>query len=442
MERDVSCCDTRAIRPRVRAVGTSEVAGDILPRRPMAASSTGRIVEPSEISTAGWVPEAEADRSAVQEQLTRLLISPIFVNSKRCASLLRFVVDCALAGKTENLKERTLGIDVFQRDPQYDTNHDPVVRTTAVEIRKRLAQYYSVPEHEQEIRICFPAGSYVPEFKLPAGWIPAKPVPTVVEAEAAPGARPHRFLGAAWTAAVILLCGLAYFIFHRSSVPALDLFWAPLFASHEQVLLLIGGATPDTAQTAPPVTVVDLQRAERVAFADAETLSRITGMMMKKGKPFHIRRQQSAKLEDLREGPVVLIGAFNNDWTLRITGLARYRFQRDLATNESWIFDRDHPSDRKWVVEQGQPYRNVTRDYALVSRMLDPTTGELVVTAAGLTKYGTAAAGEFLSEPQYMEEVLRSAPRNWPSQNVQIVLSTAVVSESSGPPHVIATYFW
>jgi hypothetical protein len=316
------------------------------------------------------------------------------------------------------------------------------VRTTAVEIRKRLAQYYSVPEHEQEIRICFPAGSYVPEFKLPAGWAPAKPAPTVVEEETASNTRPRWFLGVAWTAAVILLCGLAYSIFHRPAPTALDLFWAPLFASHEPVLLLIGGVTPEDSQMAAPVTVVDLQRAERVAFADAETLSRITGMMMKKGKPVHIRRQQSAKLEDLREGPVVLIGAFNNEWTLRITGQARYRFQRDLAANESWIFDRDHPSDRKWLVQQGKPYRSVTKDYALVSRMLDPTTGELVVTAAGLTKYGTAAAGEFLSEPHYMEEVLRSAPKNWPAANMQIVLSTALVSESSGPPHVIATYFW
>jgi hypothetical protein len=408
----------------------------------MAALSTGRIVETSEISAGSWIPETNGDRSAVEEQLARLLSSPIFINSKRCASLLRFVVGCALAGKAENLKERTLGIDVFQRDPQYDTNHDPVVRTTAVEIRKRLAQYYAVPEHEQEIRICFPAGSYVPEFKLPAGWVPAKPAPAVVEEETASNSRPHWFPGVAWTAAVIVLCGLAYLIFHRPATTALDLFWAPLFASREPVLLLIGGVTPEDSQMASPVTVVDLQRAERVAFADAETLSRITGMMMKKGKPFHIRRQQSAKLDDLREGPVVLIGAFNNEWTLRVTDQVRYRFHRDLAAHESWIFDRDHPSDRKWLVQQGQPYRSVTKDYALVSRMLDPTTGELVVTAAGLTKYGTAAAGEFLSEPHYMEEVLRSAPKNWAAKNVQIVLSTALVSESSGPPQVIATYFW
>src|SRR5215831_7882353 len=393
----------------------------------MAASPTGRIPETPEISSGNWIPEAESERAAVREQLARLLSSPIFINSRRCASLLRFVVDCALEGKADHLKERTLGIDVFQRDPHYDTNHDPVVRTTAVEIRKRLAQYYNAPEHEQEIRICFPAGSYVPEFKLPVGWIPAKPAVPVVEAGPAATSKPPRLLFVGWAAAAILAGVALYLIVGRNVPTALDRFWAPLFASREPVLLLIGGVTADVSQSSPPVTVVDLQNAERVAFADAETLSRITGMMMKRGKAFHIRRQQSARLEDLREGPVVLIGAFNNEWTLRLTGQARFRFQRDLTIHESWIFDRDHPYDRKWLVHTTQPYRSVTQDYALVSRMLDPTTGELVVTAAGLTKYGTAAAGEFLSEPHYMQEVLLTAPKKWDTKNVQIVLSTALV---------------
>lgn len=415
----------------------------------MAASSTGHISETSENP---WVPETEAERAAVREQLARLLSSPIFINSRRCANLLRFVVDCALTSNADHLKERTLGIDVFQRDPNYDTNHDPVVRTTAVEIRKRLAQYYTAPEHQQELRICFPAGSYVPEFKLPAGWMAAKVAAPVHTADITPPAHSvtettlpailHRFLWVALTAAAILVLGVSYLLAGRTSPSALDRFWGPLFASREPVLLVIGRVNPDAPQPAPPVTVVDLQQTERVAFADAETLSRVTGMMMKRGKAFHIRREQSASLEDLREGPVVLIGAFNNEWTLRLTSQARFRFQRDLTTHETWIFDRDHPSERKWMVHMAEPYNSVTRDYALVSRMLDPTTGELVVTAAGLTKYGTAAAGEFLSEPHYMQDVLRSAPRNWDTKNVQIVLSTALVSESSGPPQVIATYFW
>ena len=89
-----------------------------------------------------------------------------------------------------------------------------------------------------------------------------------------------------------------------------------------------------------------------------------------------------------------------------------------------------------------EPYRSVADDYAVVSRVLDPTTGRLVVTAAGLTKFGTAAAGEFLSEPGYIEQALRSAPKGWDAKNLQIVLATKLVGESSGPPRVIATHFW
>ena len=88
-------------------------------------------------------------------------------NSRRYPILLRFVVERALDGHSEPLKERTLGVEVFGREPDYDTNLDPVVRTTACEIRKRIAQYYHDASHETEIRIEFPAGTYVPEFRLP-----------------------------------------------------------------------------------------------------------------------------------------------------------------------------------------------------------------------------------------------------------------------------------
>lgn len=79
-------------------------------------------------------------------------------------TFLRFVVEQTLARKTEALKERTLGVDVFARPSHYDTNDDPIVRVTAGEIRKRIAQYYQEPGHEEELRIYLPLRSYVPHF--------------------------------------------------------------------------------------------------------------------------------------------------------------------------------------------------------------------------------------------------------------------------------------
>jgi predicted GH43/DUF377 family glycosyl hydrolase len=93
------------------------------------------------------------EQERIRAQVERVLNSSIFRSSNRCQILLRYVAERALARETDNLKERTLGIDVFGRVPDYDTNTDPVVRGTAGEIRKKLAQYYQDPEHAGELRI-------------------------------------------------------------------------------------------------------------------------------------------------------------------------------------------------------------------------------------------------------------------------------------------------
>src|SRR5438477_5362011 len=117
---------------------------------------------------------SEAEREAIRNQMERMLANPLFKNSKRYPNLLRYIVEHTLAGFPGELKERTLGVEVFGRQPDYDTNADPIVRTTAGEIRKRIAQYYHEHGHESEIRIDLSPGSYVPEFEIPV----AKPAPT------------------------------------------------------------------------------------------------------------------------------------------------------------------------------------------------------------------------------------------------------------------------
>jgi hypothetical protein len=105
-----------------------------------------------------WTPSTKAEKEAALQQLERLLENPYFHKSKRFPVFLRFVVKEALAGRAEGLKERTLGIEVFGKDPNYDTTEDPIVRVTAGEIRKRIAQYYQEPGHEQEIKLLMHSG--------------------------------------------------------------------------------------------------------------------------------------------------------------------------------------------------------------------------------------------------------------------------------------------
>jgi len=92
-------------------------------------------------------------RDAIREQLARILASSLFKHSNHYRVLLRYIVEQALEGNPGPWKERILGVEVFGRDPLYDTNLDPVVRTSACEVRKRIAQYYSEPGRDLEIRI-------------------------------------------------------------------------------------------------------------------------------------------------------------------------------------------------------------------------------------------------------------------------------------------------
>ena len=124
-------------------------------------------VEPSGSSLTHWIPQTPADREAVREQVGRVLSSTLFRNSKRFPAFLHYTVEHALTS-TRPLKERTIGHEVFEREPAYDTGQDPVVRMTAGEVRKRLAQYYQQPEHQAELLIAYQPGSYVPEF-FPSG---------------------------------------------------------------------------------------------------------------------------------------------------------------------------------------------------------------------------------------------------------------------------------
>src|ERR1039458_5729034 len=112
---------------------------------------------------------SEAEKNAIRGQLRRTLGNPFFSHSKRFPTFLQFVIEQTLAGEADNIKERTLGIEIFGRDADYDTASDPIVRVTAAEIRKRVAQYYQDPAHVNELRIALPSGSYIPRFHWPKG---------------------------------------------------------------------------------------------------------------------------------------------------------------------------------------------------------------------------------------------------------------------------------
>ncbi len=382
---------------------------------------------------------------AVTAELERILESAAFRNARRSQEFLRYVVLNALAGRYDELKERSIGATVFQRPPDYDTGDDSIVRVKASELRKRLAQYYMEAGPEHEVRIELPAGSYVPEFHRAA---PAVPV-------AGKAKTPQRRKGAkvVWAmaamGAAVAACAVFLYV-RRPGLTALDQFWQPVFASEKPVLLCVAhpvvyavtGRTQELLQADPnarpaAVPFADLVRDpdHYVGIGDAFALGQLAGFLRGRQKDVKIRMGNDVSFADLRSSPAVLIGAFTNQWTMPMTSNLRYVFERAPG---SWAI-KDQMSGQRW---QRDAAPNPASDYVLLSRIFDSRTGDIVITAAGLAHAGTQMAGEFLTNPAYLRQALKDAPADWPRRNVQLVLAGEVIGKTAGPPRVAASWYW
>jgi hypothetical protein len=419
----------------------------------------------------GATPDLTA--SMIRAQLDLLVRDDVFRSSKRSVAFLKFVVEQTLNGSADQIKERTIGVEVFERDPHYDTNVDHIVRTAATELRKRLATYYVDERHRSELRIELVPGSYVPRFAHPgqgrhtlidaeaeaaeAGFethsahIQFGPVPLAGSKPAAKTAPRwgRRSWGLLLVAAAVAVA-LGYGWLHKANPE--DLFWRPVVDTPGAVLVAVGDhpngppTVPEADGTSSSVTPVpSSDSSQTVPFADTVTIARVVGALEARNKQVLIRRGSSSSFSDLREGAVVLIGAFNNEWSLRLTRQLRYTLAMDVDRHLIYIRDAKNPSSRNWSWATNQPPEPVTganspklQDFALISRIRDSETGHVVVVIGGLYTYGTEAAGEFLTNPDLLEAIATQARASGGSENLQIVLGTTATDGTPGPPRVLA----
>jgi hypothetical protein len=432
----------------------------------------------------GTTPEITAEM--VLAQLELLVRDEAFRSSKRSVAFLRFVVEQTLAGQAEQIKERSIGVEVFARHPAYDTNSDHVVRTAATELRKRLATYYVDPRHRDELRVALVPGSYIPRFTLPpqtaheetyprheetdghgalhAAAAPAPTVPEPVVAPVSPDPRTgqpqteprikHLQARWQWAVAVVLLlaaAGVTGYRFFRGNDPQ-TLFWRPILNTPGAVQIIVGdhpNGPPELPSDIPleslPTPVPGLDSSETVPFADTITIARVTGILSAHSKPVLIRPSSVSSFSDLRQGAAILIGAFNNEWSLRLTRQMRFSLALDAGRHIIYIRDAQNPASRTWSWATNQSRTPAiganspkTEDYALISRIHDSETGHAVVIIGGLYTYGTQAAGEFLTDPGMMREIVRQANLGRSDGNLQIVIATTVTDGTPGPPRVLA----
>ena len=119
-------------------------------------------------------PNALDERRA---ELLAVLAAKEFVRAPRLAHLLTYLCEKQFAGEENQIKEYSVGVEVFGRGASFDQDSDSIVRVEANRLRKRLAEYYAGDGAAHELHITIPVGQYVPRFTrgvMPAADQPEK----------------------------------------------------------------------------------------------------------------------------------------------------------------------------------------------------------------------------------------------------------------------------
>ncbi len=404
----------------------------------------------------------------VEKQLGRLRSSPLFSHSRRYPLFLDYVVRKTLNGQGDELKERIVGIEAFGRPSDYDLNADPVVRVTAGEVRKRLAQYYYEPDHQRELRIELRPGTYVPEFRLPEAPVLAlEPVRTLAPTEldvavAYPSPlqpvsvlenrlpkndmRERRWRGVSVGLAIALAIAIAAAAvprLHRAT--ATDLFWQPVVEANGPVLISVGSVAAmvngNAVAPAPWTISGHPLSSDPIAVSDATALSSIQQVLSIRSKTSTLESSTSTSFSDLQKGPIVLISGFDNQWTMRVTDPLRFHFVR-TSTDDYTIQDRTDQEHRHWSINTAAPFAKMNNDYGIVARFHDRTTEQVVIVAAGIGENGTIAASRVLTDDRYLADLKRNKLLPRPDQNFEAIVEAQIIDGKPGPPRIVASYVW
>ena len=234
-----------------------------------------------------------------------------------------------------------------------------------------------------------------------------------------------------------------------NSVPDL---WASFLNANSPILVCI-----DTHQLPLPTSARGgaedkkfanmVLRKQIIALDDAAVLASMGAMLGRKEIPFRVVGAEQTSLSDLRRQPVILIGAIDNKWTIRLTQDLRYRIEVANPPGSgsekepvASIVDSQHP-DTRWSTDLSVPFNAWKSDHGVIARVDDVTTGVPVLIEAGLGNAGTLAASELIASGGLSAD-LANEPSCRGKKNFEAVIETQIIDTKSGPPHVLRLTCW
>jgi len=457
-----------------------------------AGAEFGHAAAKWEIADVARTPEG---KTLLKRYLNEITEGAAFKGSPRSAQFLEYVIWQSAAGKVADLKERTIGVELFGRTPAYDTGEDAIVRVTASDVRKRLVQHYSGVGKASEFRISLPSGGYVPELIRTLkigndGWVTQlsvdeRPVETPVQGFPS-WERPKNETTADWKhwilpilGIIALTVGISLTIVNRPGPIASSgkrvgnsdaAPWTALFDGSRRVLIVASDPNieeiqrmshsslslsdyanqsylPPGANNLSPAEIgfmKDILRGNKISSFDGSIIANLASLMTPGHNRVLVKAARDLRVKDLQtdENLVFLGSPRSNPWTSMFDPVLDFQFAFDTRTQREFIRNV-HPGkgeSNEYVPTAGG--FDTGESFALISVFHNPGYVGRVLIIAGASGEGTEAAGDLVADPARWAATLQSChiAKDASRQSVQILLHLETMAGSSSTVNTVACH--
>jgi hypothetical protein len=449
---------------------------------------SGRANQLDQMDAITKVIEIAPHAERIKTHARQITESVAFKGSRRSQQFLLFVVDHALGGHFDELKERTLGNKLFGREPSYNTADDAIVRVTACDVRKRLTHYYSDFGAHSEFRIELPLGSYIPDFQMLSTAVSETrplPAPTVFAVDAPisepavnqrkpglPNRVPLRLI--ACGLAVVIVSGALWFgirsiLSPDSRSPEHQLPWSAVIPQnrHTHVIFCdpeivsiqkLSGHTLSLSDyanqhywPAPELMTPEQNwlansgtfRGVNVSSVDTTILLEIAGLGFR--HPLHdveTHTGRGVRLADFKtEDSFVLLGSpRSNPWVQLFQNQLDLTFEFDEARRAEYIRNKRPASGESPTYIPTAAGWDTGQAYGIIALVSNPNQSGQVLILAGSNAEATEAAGKMATNVKLLSQTLKNhgIDPGGPARHFEILLQVSTMAGSSNTFDVIA----
>ena len=416
-----------------------------------------------------YPPATDVSVEQAQAELENVLRSPSFERSERLKRFLRCICEMTLQGEASRINEYLLGLEVFQRGPDYSPNDDSVVRRQAHTLRHKLQEYYAGEGKTHEVRIELPVGRYVPAFRRNAEAVPAA-APIVQETGEVPVAPQRRTLGLAVAGAALLVVFAAaggWFVGSGSAggergrsklSPVMLEIWGPWLQSQSETVICF--SNPMTAVIKhfpgplPPGTIPHRQRAnpeEEKLFADAfnvppggayyltpanqakmgEAIAAVylTRLLAGAGHGVHTTQSRFLSWEDLARDDLVLLGHNEaNRWLDPLLEKYPFGLAATVVGAPRSIVNRKPGAGEQpeYHIAYSGSESEADEEYALVSMLPGVSAGHPLLLINGLNTQATQMATQYLTSENTVRTLVQRLHQAQPDHRGPMVFPAGI----------------